>query len=479
MFRPDRITRDRLAALEVSVRLAVGDKSFRAELRDISQNGLAIAWPREAPEAPVGSVIGPVDVRVDDRPVYAGHIEVISVREDAGARVVGCAFRDALLNTDDLLTLQQVRSARAGGLLDLDPRTRPWAAAASYDGFKAGVAEMRLFLEDAREQLLRLEGELPWELVRGFGDDPLRLALVDELRGGFVVSFLELAHRLDAAVRGAVEVDVPKLRAFSQRHLDAFLMQAPFFHRARSKPLGYPGDFVLMRYIYERGFEGGDLFARALQLAATETDGACMIRGRKALLRDQLLGLAHAPIERKLSVAVVGSGPCEEVVEVIRGLRPDHRPIEFVLFDQSRDALSFALSRLRPAAEAAAGTVKLVFLHESIRDLLRGPTTYARHGAFDAVVCSGLLDYLKRESAVALCANLAASLAPGGTLFVGNVVPELRTRWILEHHLDWFVHYRTRAELRSIAEDSFPGARVEHLEEESGYNPFVAIHRPG
>lgn len=475
-FRPDRIARARLAALTLRAHVPLASRTVDCELRDVSQNGVALHWPAEVEAPHVGTVLDPATITVDQREVYRGGFEVISVREEGSETIVGGSFLEGLLNTDDLLTLQQVRSARGGGLLDLDPASRAWSAP-GHTAYKAGVCEMRLFLEDAREQLVRLENDLPFEVVNGTGETPLREVLIEELHGGFVRNFLGLAHRIDEAFRGVGPAESDALRHLSQRHLDALLMQAPFFHRARSKPLGYPGDFILMKYIYESRFEGANLFSRALHLAATETDGARMIRGRKDLLRDQMSMRVHQPGKGPISMALVGSGPCEEVLELLRGLRPGHRPIRCVLFDQARDALSYSLARLRPLAEAAPGEVKLVFLHESIRELLKGPTVYARQGPFDLVVCSGLLDYLVPPSAVALCANLVASLLPGGTLFVGNVVPELRTRWLLEHHLDWFVHYRTREELYGIAADCATDIEIEPLEEASGYNPFVAIHK--
>ncbi len=475
-FRPDRIARARLAALELRAHIPHPSRTVDCELRDVSQNGVALHWPVEAAVPSVAEVFDPVTITVDQREVYRGGLQVISVREEGNETIVGGSFLEGLLNTDDLLTLQQVRSARGGGLLDLDHRSRAWSAPGN-ETYKAGVCEMRLFLEDAREQLTRLENDLPFEVVNGTGDAPLREVLIEELHAGFVSNFLGLERHIDEALRGASPEESAALRHLSQRHLDPLLMQAPFFHRARSKPLGYPGDFILMKYIYESRFEGASLFSRALHLAATETDGARMIRGRKDLLRDQMSLRVHEPGGKPISIALVGSGPCEEVLELLRNLRPGHRPLRCVLFDQARDALSYSLSRLRPLAENAPGEVKLVFLHESIRELLKGPTVYSRQGPFDLVVCSGLLDYLPRPNAVALCSNLAASLFPGGTLFVGNVVPELRTRWLLEHHLDWFVIYRSREELHSIAADCAADVDIEPLEEASGYNPFVAIHR--
>jgi len=70
-----------------------------------------------------------------------------------------------------------------------------------------------------------------------------------------------------------------------------------------------------------------------------------------------------------------------------------------------------------------------------------------------------------------------ARLAPAGRLLVGNMVPENPTRWIMEHHLDWQLVYRSRAELLEIARRAAPAAHAQILEEESGVNPFVELTR--
>jgi hypothetical protein len=45
----------------------------------------------------------------------------------------------------------------------------------------------------------------------------------------------------------------------------------------------------------------------------------------------------------------------------------------------------------------------------------------------------------------------------------------------MEHHLDWWLIYRSRPELIEIARRAAPRARLQILEEESGVNPFVEI----
>ena len=72
---------------------------------------------------------------------------------------------------------------------------------------------------------------------------------------------------------------------------------------------------------------------------------------------------------------------------------------------------------------------------------------------------------------------LAAYLAPRGALWVGNMVPTSPNRWFMEMHLDWFLIYRTRAEMMDMARLAAPDARVHIQDEPTGINPFVVLTR--
>jgi hypothetical protein len=109
-----------------------------------------------------------------------------------------------------------------------------------------------------------------------------------------------------------------------------------------------------------------------------------------------------------------------------------------VLFDQDKGALAFSYARLnRLIAAKWQGSVRVVHLHDSITRLLRGTTILSTQGQFDAVYACGLFDYLQPHTWVSLCRSLYQSVAPGGTLYVGNMVPSSPSRWFMELHLDW------------------------------------------
>ena len=77
-----------------------------------------------------------------------------------------------------------------------------------------------------------------------------------------------------------------------------------------------------------------------------------------------------------------------------------------------------------------------------------------------------------------LCRNLFARVAEGGTLYIGNMVPENPTRWIQEHHLDWYLIYRSREEMLEIGRRAVPdAAQQQMIEDKTRVNPFLQITR--
>jgi hypothetical protein len=48
---------------------------------------------------------------------------------------------------------------------------------------------------------------------------------------------------------------------------------------------------------------------------------------------------------------------------------------------------------------------------------------------------------------------------PGGSTYIGNMAPENPSRWLMEHHLDWQLIYRTREEMLSFGRAGAPDHR--------------------
>lgn len=478
-YRPDRYQRADLGLVRVNVDVLVGGEPRSCELFDVSQNGIAFEWTGER-SLELGQDLERLTVQFDEHEAYSGLARVSSVRRLSSTTViVGVSLLDTLMNIEDVLHLRDVKAWVAGEASDkLRAREASWAVDGLYE-FKALVSELRLFLEDGQSQLAELEASLPSHVSQGGQASPARDALITRMRDGFSADIVRLSNHIDRASRQATRSEWDALREFSQRQLHPLLMQSPWMHRARHKPLGYPGDFELMNGLYGNHFSGATLFARAVNLAFVSTPAAEAVRTRRDLMKQELgKVLDRATPERKLRILSIAAGPAQEVYELLQERAEIAGPVEIVLFEQDRRALSFAYARLsRVVKQRWDGQVKVVLLHDSIKRLLLGSTVFPAAGEYDMVYACGLCDYLQRNTWVKLCRTLYGTVAPGGTLYVGNMVPSNPSRWFMELHLDWTLVYREHAEMLELARAAAPSASLRLCEEPTGVNPFVALTR--
>jgi len=477
-FRPERYQLADLGPVGVVVELRIAERIYPCELFDVSQNGVAFDWPRDVP-VEIGTILDEIVVRFDQHEAYRGEARVGSLRRDDGTIIVGVSLVDTLMNIEDVLHLRDVKAWSGGAdVKGLGLSDSPWRVA-GQERFKAQVAELRLFLEDARSAFNELEASLPWQVAHGEQDSPARDALIARVRSEFAVEITRASNDIDAALRLASRKEREALREFSVRHLHELLMLSPWMHRARQKPLGYAGDYEVMNYVYGNYFSGPSLFAKAISLAFASTPAAEAVRARKDVIKQRLSELLDLPAGgRPIRILSIAAGPAQEIYELLQEREHIAQPVEIVLFDQDKRALSFSYGRLRRiVSQKWRDRVTLVHLHDSIKHLLRGSTVFAGCGEFDAVYSCGLFDYLQLLTAVSLCRGLYELVAPGGSLYIGNMVPNNPSRWFMELHLDWFLVYRERSELLEIARMAAPDAHVEIKEETTGVNPFVTLTR--
>ncbi len=140
-----------------------------------------------------------------------------------------------------MLHLRDVKSLAGGGdARGLGLREAPWRVTGQHR-FKALVTEMRLVLEDARRELEKLEGLLPWHVVHGDQESPARDALVERIRTEVapeIVTPFGVKSTPLCALRPRGERDA--LRAFSMRCLgrspDAVALDEPSTAEAARLP---------------------------------------------------------------------------------------------------------------------------------------------------------------------------------------------------------------------------------------------------
>jgi hypothetical protein len=480
-FRPERYGADAFGLVQPVLRVVAveGREPFECRLHDVSQNGVALHWERpEAPPAP-GALFPRVTVSFGGYTAYDGAATVSSVRGDEAPRLVGLAFTDSLMDVEDVLALRDVRAWEARNASRISFEGKPWRVT-GHDAFKAGVAEFRLFLEDAQAEFESLETEFPSHVFYRDVDSAARAGLIDFVRAQFVRPFVAYSEAIDALLRPAAPAEWQQLREYSLRQIQHFMMRSQFFRRSLHKPLGYPGDYRVLSWIYDHPFEGPALFDRAMDHGTLAFTAAEAVRGRKRLLREMLWSRLseRAPDGPPLRVVSVASGPAQEFLELLESLEEEPPPLEVVLFDQDKEALSYAYGRLRRLAlRRFPERVRVTFLHDSIRRLLHAPDIFGSFGPFDVVVCAGLFDYLSDRTALALAAKLYQQVRDGGIAWIGNMRPHNPSRWLMEQHADWHLVYRTPEELLRLGQAVAGDGRVSLAEEPTGVNPFLVLQR--
>lgn len=475
-FRPNRYDPEALAPLDVRVLIpALGDVG-EARLRNLSQSGLGVVWPTEAALPAEGGALPGVQVLVDGRPIATLDAKVVSLQP---GRIVGLELQGALLRIDALLAAQRVAQVRERVRASHGLAEGPWTTV-DADVFKGRISELRAYLEASRATFGEVEAELGWDVIHAPAGSESYDALIDLVSAEFVPTMIRVTAEIDAARRAIDPVHDAALMAYSRAQVFELMGPTPWMRRALEKPLGYPGDYEVMRYIYERNFEGPTLFDKAVGLATLLTPAACAVRERKNRILGELSALIDGwtATDRPIRVLSVAAGPAQEVYELLRTRHHLPAPLEIVLFDQDANALAYAYGRIKTLVDTRwRGRVHVTFLHEGIRTLIKNPAMFEGVGLFDGVICCGLYDYLNHAVAAGLTAKLHSVLREGGTLWIGNMVPTNPCRWIMEHLQDWRLLYRTHEEMLAFAHEGVPDADVQILEEKTGVNPFVAVRR--
>lgn len=264
---------------------------------------------------------------------------------------------------------------------------------------------------------------------------------------------------------------------YTETHLTPELMGAPLWRQAYTKPLGYPGDYLVMNYMYQGAPEGDTQFARVAHELAVHI-GQFVVK-RKDLVR-QTIGeaVARGSGARPCVVASLGCGPAREIAEHLESEPHRTNPVHFVLVDQDSDALRFA-GRYLGTVAAASGrdpAPRIDLRHLSVLRLLREVDPASLLPQTDLVYSAGLFDYFSDRTCQVLTRRLYQTMRPGGLLLLGNMKSGTDMLWPLELIADWSLHYRSAERILSWTE-GLEGAEISLRTEATGYDYLVSVRK--
>jgi extracellular factor (EF) 3-hydroxypalmitic acid methyl ester biosynthesis protein len=244
--------------------------------------------------------------------------------------------------------------------------------------------------------------------------------------------------------------------------------------RARHKPRGYAGDHELLRRIVVRQVCEHPL-GRCFDEYFQAQDAPQAVRNRVELSAGWIVGALTHGRGPACRVAIVGSGPAMEVSLAAGRLPPELRQrLHVILLDADHEALEAATNRLG----AVLSRSQVTAIQGNLFRLAQRPSLAGQlHGA-NLILCTGLFDYLTSPVAAAMLAEFWRQLAPGGAVFVFNFADNF-TRAYMEWLGNWYLVYRTRADLAALA--AAAGISSDHWllgAETLGIDLYLAVQKP-
>jgi SAM-dependent methyltransferase len=444
---------------EEKERLLLG--SLRAKLADISLTGAACFLDANQPSPEKGSVLQ-VKLWLSDALAFEGAAEV--VRAEEGRAKIAVRFLDSLFDTGELHRLKEgLRFRRA---LQLGIK----AYAAVPEAYTRALSNVILFLRhwklilEERERTAGLESEALTEM-EFVAEEHMRV----EWRNVRALA-IEAMPNLECS---------PDILSATKRYTESLvtplLVEAPIWHRAYVKPLGYPGDYVLMNYMYDDRREGSSAYARILHQLGKEERLAATVAARRDLLVRLIRETLSVPGEQA-RVTSLGAGPAREIEDFLASAELQRRVV-FTLIDQDESALRFAEDRLLRQALRHSGLVKVRCRQVSFKNLFGDTRLLLDLSDQDLVYSAGFFDYLQERVARRLLAALLRLVRPGGLVAVGNAANEPDVIWVPEFVLDWRMKYRTEEDMRELAELPLEGLSVALERDASKAWLFLMVRR--
>jgi len=256
----------------------------------------------------------------------------------------------------------------------------------------------------------------------------------------------------DACTRLEMEIgdDEDQLRAAqaAYRHAIApWFDQSWFMHRAKVKPMGYPGDYLILNAIYDRLPKSSGI-GGYLDLYFLNTELGRAVCTRLKAARDFVL----AEIARRsgdVSLLNIACGPCREYAEGLP--HPPNVHPSVTCIDAEPEALDFVRDNV---AVLGNGTPDLNCVQYNALKMSSTKRNIKHFGRPDVIYSIGLFDYLTDRHLVPMLRGLRESLAEDGVLYVAFKDGDRYNKTIYHWMADWFFLYRSVDDCRRLYEQA-------------------------
>lgn len=269
------------------------------------------------------------------------------------------------------------------------------------------------------------------------------------------------------------ESEQKSIRPKAQELVHPLVLRAPFGRRSYEKPLGYAGDYIMVRQILGDPMEGESAYDQLMNYALLQADVAQGHRNRVAVLTELLSKKATEAHEagRRLRVLSIGCGPAEETFRFLRD-HPTPEVADIDLLDFNRETLDWAQARLETVMPKEGPRATVRTIEKSVYELAKRIPA-EEFPEYDLVICAGLFDYLTDRFCKRVVDYCVAKVHPGGMVLITNV-SVCRDSYFMSNILEWDLIYRDATQVESLLPKSDRYMTTVTVEE-TGTNVFGAV----
>ena len=440
----------------------LGDHSF--ELRDISANGIgakSVEFDLDI-EKISGADLSNLRLMQRGKEIFRGKARATRVSQMKGGATVGISLDSGSFDISALAKANAkayvLSQVEAGSVQSVPKQYKEFCSDvhAFIGGYLRRLSKAVAPIEVAFSQ------EDKAEVFHGLYDD-IKEPWSDLIRQG---NNIVIPYHDDREAR-------EKLKHYTESVITRDLVKGATWQRSYNKPLGYPGDYALMNYMYDEQPVGDtleSLFMHSLGLVAGRPIVARMFTLGDILLRESAKRGASP-----FRVTSIGCGPSREL-ENIFSRAPKDGCWEFTLVDQEPLALEYSINSGRNLTRSH--NVSISGLNMSFTEMLSPAAGMTNTPAQDIFYSLGLVDYLSLSLAKKFVKRLYSAVAPGGKVIIANV-NNLSTgiTWQAEHVTDWTLYFRSRDEMLAMAQ-GVPDAKIEIAEDSIRSVYFLIVTKP-
>ena len=218
-------------------------------------------------------------------------------------------------------------------------------------------------------------------------------------------------NELELQSECATPVTKYNIQKLFRGELYEFITQSTIASRALTKPMGYPGDYIMLQYLYDNKVRSETEIGCYFDKFFFEDTLAKAVVNRVQTMSQYIEKFIEDSPKSELHILDIASGSGFDLIPIAK--KKQSKKIFFHCFDQEIASLWFAKNNL----ESLNNNVSFIFYKEDIRHFFKKKESSQ---TFDLVYNIGLADYLPDKILKVFMQESIDALNPGGQFILAH-----------------------------------------------------------